>query len=370
MHTVKLMIPGPVDISDDIRKVMGGPMVAHYGEEWVATFQETVGLLKQVFQTTNELYLIPGSGSAGLDAAFGSLFASGERVLIPVNGYFGQRLIAIATSYGLDVTPIQFPLGLAVDPDVVRSKLAEHSELQGLAVVHHETSTGVLNPVQEIAAAARERDLPIIVDAVASMGGVPVKVDEWGLDVVVTVTNKCLAIPPALVPVSVSPRAWAALDARPQRGHGWYLNLGTWREYARNWADWHPYPTTLPTHNVLALRSALLAILNGGLEQHYQRHVVAAQRVRSALGAMGFELFVEGEYACPLITAVKARPEFPVAELLDFLRAEAGIMLGAGIGELRGKIFRVGHMGRAIEDEYVDALLNGVADFLRGQGLA
>lgn len=370
MDALKLMIPGPVDLYDDVRKVMGGPMVPHYGSEWVAVYQETVGLVKQLFQTANELYLMPGPGSAGLDAAFGSLFAPGDKVLVPVNGYFGQRLIGIANSYGLEVIPLEFSPGLPVNPEEIRARSAALSGLRGLAVVHHETSTGVLNPLQEVAAVASERGLPILVDAISSMGGVPVLVDDWGLDVVVTVTNKCLAIPPGLAAISVSPRAWAAMDANPVRYHGWYLNLQTWRDYATTWADWHPYPTTLPTHNTLALRVALLRILNGGLDRHFEQHAVAAQRVRSALRAMGFELFVEGQYACPLITVAKARSEFPVAKLLGFLRDEARIVVGAGMEELAGKIFRIGHMGRAVEDEYVDALLGAVADFLAREGLA
>ncbi|RLI15080.1 hypothetical protein DRO49_05670 [Candidatus Bathyarchaeota archaeon] len=369
MKNYKLMIPGPVDIFDDVREAMSGPSVAHYGAEWVELYQETVGLLQQVFQTQNDLYLLVGPGTAGLDAALGNLARTGEKVLILSNGFFGARLGTIARSYGLKVVLQEFPQGQPVETDAVRARLESERGLQAVAVVHHETSTGMLNPVGEIAALAHERDLPVIVDAIASMGGVSVPVDEWGLDVVVTVANKCLETPPGVAPISIGQRAWEGIDGKPGRNHGWYLNPETWREYAKSWADWHPYPTTLPTQNIMALRVSLQRILATGLENHYAQYVVAAEKVRAVLHDMGFELFVPGEHACPLITAVKARPEFEVDDLTRFLREEHSIMIGGGIADLKGKIFRVGHMGRAASDEYVEAFLDAVRDFLQRRGL-
>jgi aspartate aminotransferase-like enzyme len=365
MKTYKLLLPGPVDIADDIREAMASPQMPHYGEDWLAIYHETVALLRQVFQTQNDLYLMTGPGTAGLDAALGSLLDTGEKVLVPYNGFFGQRLATVARCYGLQAVPLEFPAHQPVDPDAVRARLDAEGDVRAVVMVHHETSTGVLNPVQEVACLSAERAVPIIVDAIASIGGIPLPVDEWGLDVVVATANKCLESTPGLVMVSVSPRAWQMVDDRPGRAHGWYLNLETWREYAEAWADWHPYPTTLPTQNVLALRTALRRILAKGLDEHYAEHVRAAERVRSGLCQMGFELFVRGEAACPLVTAVKARPGLKVEDLIQFLREQHGIMISGGVGKLRGKIFRVGHMGRAISDEYMDAFLTAVADFLQ-----
>ncbi len=368
MKTPKLMIAGPVGISDEVREALAGPLVAHYGPEWVAIHQETVELLQQVFQTQNDLHLLVGSGSAGVDAALGSLLSAGEKILVAINGFFGQRMATIARAYGLDVVPVASPSDQPIDPDAVRACLAADGDIQLVGIVHHETSTGVLNPLQEIANVAREFGLPILVDAIASMGGISVPVDGWGLDVVVAVGNKCLGAPPGLALISVSPRAWGMMESRPNRGHGWFFNLETWREYAELWAGWHPFPTTMPTPNILALRTALKDILKHGLESHYQRHVRAAARVRDGLIGLGFELYLKLAYACPLITAVKARPEFTVSELHQFLLDEHNIMIAGGIAELRGKIFRVGHMGLATSDEYVEALLAGVRDFLGRRG--
>jgi alanine-glyoxylate transaminase/serine-glyoxylate transaminase/serine-pyruvate transaminase len=364
MRNHRLMIPGPVDIADDVRQAMAGPAVPHYGDDWIAVYGETVDLLRQVFQTRGDLHLLAGPGTAGLGAALGSLLRTGEMVLIPFNGFFGKRMASVARCYGLHVVPLAFPAGEPLDPDLVREALDQAPDVEVIAVVHHETSTGVLNPVREIASLAGARGIPIVVDAVASLGGVPLAVDEWGLDVVVTVANKCLAAPPGLAPVSVSSRAWEVMASKPDRAHGWYLNLETWKEYAEKWADWHPFPTTLPTQNVLALRTALRDILAKGLDAYWGEHSEAAARVRRGLRELGFQLFVEGEYACPLITVVKGQPSFEVGDLMAYLYGEHGIKVSGGIGELSGKIFRVGHMGKATSKEYTDAFLTAVRSFL------
>lgn len=365
MNTERLMIPGPVGITDEVRQAMGGPAVAHYGDRWVEIYQETVGLLRQVFQTRNDLYLLAGPGTAGLGAALGSLLRTGERVLIPFNGFFGERMATVARSYGLDVVPLTFPLGEPLDPDAIRKSLDQIPDIEVVAVVHHETSTGILNPVEEIASLTREWGKPLVVDAVASLGGVPLAVDDWGLDVVVTVANKCVGSSPGLAPISVSQQAWEMMASKPDRGHGWYLNLETWKDYADKWGDWHPFPTTLPTQNVMALRVSLKAILSKGLEAYYAEHAEAAARVRQGLQDMGFEFFVEGAYACPLITVVKAQPGFDVHDFMHYLQEEHGIKIGGGIGELSGEIFRVGHMGQATTPEYTDAFLGAVRAYLQ-----
>lgn len=365
MRAARLMIPGPVDIEEDVRQAMAGPSVAHYGEDWVKVYRETLGLLGEVFQTRGDIYVLAGPGTAGLGAALGSLLRTGDKVLIPYNGFFGQRVATVAQCYGLHVVPLSFPVGKPVDLDQIQATLEQNTGVQAMAIVHHETSTGVLNPVQQMASLAQKHGVPIVVDAIASLGGVPLPVDEWGLDVVVTVANKCLAAPPGIAPVSVSERAWEVMASKPDRAHGWYLNLETWKRYAEEWRDWHPYPTTLPTHNILALRTSLRRIVDKGLSAYHAEHREAAERVRGGLREMGFQLLVEGRDACPLITAVKRQASFEVEDLTRYLYEECGIRIGGGIGELAGEIFRVGHMGRAASRVYTDAFLAALEDFLQ-----
>jgi alanine-glyoxylate transaminase/serine-glyoxylate transaminase/serine-pyruvate transaminase len=369
MANYKLMIPGPVDVEDEVLSEMASPVPAHYGDEWMKIYLETVNCLKRVFQTENDLFIMGGPGSAALDASFGSLLATGEKVLIPSNGFFGRRLRAMARGYGLKVVPLDFPLEQAISAPAVEAHLQKEKDIQAVAVVHHETSTGILNPLSEIAAVTNKAGVPIIVDAVASLGGVPLLVDEWGIDLCVTVPNKCLAAPPGISLISISQRAWGIIESKSDRSHGWYLNLQTWRQYATEWASWHPYPTTMATNNVLALLASLKRLLTEGLETRYAKTAKAAEMTREGLTDMGFEMFVEGPHASPLLTAAKGRPDMSIAEMARFLRNECGIMIGGGLDELAGKIFRVGHMGRAISPEYIEAFLAGVRDFLQRKGL-
>jgi alanine-glyoxylate transaminase/serine-glyoxylate transaminase/serine-pyruvate transaminase len=364
VKTRKLMIPGPVGLTDEVTAALAAPVVAHYGDDWMPVFDETIALLRRVLQTANDVFMIPGSGSAATDAALGSLLGSGEKVLIASNGTFGLRMVAIAENYGHDVNHIPFPPDRPVDPDALRDHLEADPNIRLIGLVHHETSTGMLNPLREVAALAREYDVPILVDAIASIGGVSVPVDEWGLDVVVAVGNKCLAAPPGLGLVSVSERAWRLMSSQPRRNHGWYLNLETWREYRERWAGFHPYPTTLPTPTILGLRASLKRIVAGGLEEHYARHTRAAQKVREGMLALGFGLFLDDAYVCPMVTAFTLPGGVSQDGVVRFLLREHNIAIARGIGDLREDIIRVGHMGLATSDEYVDALLRGVQGFL------
>ncbi len=368
MTPLKLMIPGPVDVDESVLAAMGEPVIPHYGQAWLNIYHEIISNLKDLFGTQNDICLIAGPGSAAIDAAFGSALGTGEKVLVPTNGFFGDRLGQLAAAYGLEVIQPTFPLDRPIDADALRRLLRSEPGIQALAVVHHETSTGLMNPLPDITAVAREAGILTIVDAVASLGGVPLPVDEWGVDICVTVINKCLACPPGLAPTSVSERAWQVMDQKPGRGHGWYLNLQTWKEYSINWANWHPHPTTLPTNIVLALQIGLQNILAEGPEAIYARHAWASRAVRRGLGALGFEMFVPDEHASPLTTAVRAKPEVPASQLQRFLLRERGIMVSGGIEELSGQIFRVGHMGKASSRDYVLAFLLAVEEFLRASG--
>ncbi|MBN1178819.1 MAG: alanine--glyoxylate aminotransferase family protein [Anaerolineae bacterium] len=366
--TFKLFIPGPCAVHEDVLEAMAHPVYRHYGAEWLEIFNETIGLLKQVFQTQNDVFIIPGTGSAALDMAFGSMFAGGETVVIGDNGFFGARLREIAEAYGLRTVLFTAPHGQPLDPDDLRAVLAQEPDARAVAVVYHETGTTVLNPVEELAQAAHAAGLPIIVDAISALGGVSLPVDAWGIDVCVSVANKCLECPPGLGFISVGPRAWECVDRNATQTHGWYLNLRVWRDFAEKWASWHPYPVTLPTNNILGLRVSLRRIMSRGLQTHVERFARASRAVRRSFAAMGFEMLVEGVAASPIATAIKARPEFTVDALSQYLSDEHAILISGGLGQLHGKVFRIGHMGLAAEAPYLEALFLAVAAFMREQG--
>jgi alanine-glyoxylate transaminase / serine-glyoxylate transaminase / serine-pyruvate transaminase len=247
--------------------------------------------------------------------------------------------------------------------------LREHSDARALALVHHETGTTVLNPLHELAMIASEAGKAVVVDAVSSLGGVDVQVDNWGIDVCVTTPNKCLEALPGIGFISVSERAWKILDSHSQTNHGWYLNLKTWRQYAQEWGSWHPTPVTLPTNIILALRTSLRKIINLGLEAHFDKYRHASQVMRRGLRNIGYEMFVEDMWASPIVTGVSKRPEFELDEMSHWLLEQRGIAIGSGLGELTGKMVRVGHLGKAASREYLMDFLYAMEEFLRLKGI-
>lgn len=365
----KLFTPGPGDVDDDVLAAAARPMLLHYGPGWMEIYNELLNLLKQVFRTQNDLFLVPGAASALHDMAIGSLLATGQKIIVGHNGFFGERLAAIAEAYGLRVVPFPAPLGQPLDPDGLRRLLRENPDARAVALVHHETATTVVNPLRALAEAVREAGRVIVVDAVSSLGGIELPVDDWGIDICVTASNKCLEALPGVGFMSVGARAWELVDSQPDLGHGWYLNLKTWRHYAKEWGSWHPTPVTMPVNILLGVLARLRKIVEGGLEEHLAKYVRASRIVRTGLRNAGFEMFVPEEYAAPIVTAVRARPEFAVAELSQWLENERGLAVGGALGELKGKIFRVGHLGKAATREYLLDFLVAVEEFLRSKGV-
>ncbi len=366
---LKLYTPGPGDVDEDVLASLASPVIRHYGPEWMEIYRETLGLLQQVFKTENEIYFVPGPASALMDMAVGSLLATGEKIIVGNNGFFGQRLVQIALGYGLEIIQLNAPLGKPLDPQDLRMLLQQHPEARVVALVHHETGTTVLNPLQDLAKAARDAGRVVVVDAVSSLGGTDLRADEWGIDVCVTTPNKCLEAVPGIGFISVSPNAWECVDRHPHNDHGWYLDLKTWRQYATEWGTWHPTPVTLPTNVILATLSSLKKIAAIGLEAHFDKYTAASRAVRAGLRNLGYEMFVEDGYASPIVTGVRRRPEFELGELSDWLVGERRIAIGGGLAELAGKMIRVGHLGRAATREYLLDFLVAMEEFLRYKGI-
>jgi alanine-glyoxylate transaminase/serine-glyoxylate transaminase/serine-pyruvate transaminase len=366
---LKLFTPGPGDVDEEVLAAMATPVLRHYGPDWMEIYDETTSLLRKIFNTQNDIFIVPGPASALMDMAIGSLVGAGDKVIIGTNGFFGDRLVDIANGYAAKVVPFTAPLGKPLDPQLLRRLLKENPDVQVVALVHHETGTTVLNPLRELAAVVREAGKVIVVDAVSSLAGVEIQVDDWEIDVCVTSPNKCLEAVPGIGFLSVGPRAWELVDRQPMQGHGWYLNLAIWRKYVKEWGTWHPSPVTLPSNNVLAALTSMRRIMSGGLDAHFAKYVRASQIVRKGLENLGFEMFVPEEYAAPIVTAVRARPEFEIAEMSKWLAEERGIAIGGGLGTLAGKIFRVGHLGKAAEREYLIDFLFAVEEFLRHKGI-
>ncbi len=367
---LKLMIPGPVSVEDDVLFQMGQPVRPHYGAEWTADYNETRDLLKQVFKTEGDVHILSGSGTAAIDAAIGSLTTTGETAVVGTNGYFGDRLEQVCAGYGLNVIPVAAPLGEQLDPESFREALSAEPRPALVTLVSLETATAVVNPVREIAAFANEYGVPVVVDAVSGLGGVPLSMDEWGIDIVASASQKCLGAPPGLGPIAISPRAWKIMESKPDRAHGWYLNLETWRRFADEWGQWHPHPVTVATNNIYALRTGLRMLLEEGVDRRIERYTEMAMSLRNGVRALGMEPLTPDDQLAPVLTAVFAPEGVKISELLGYLRNEHDIMISGGLGEaLKDRVFRVGHMGPTITANDIDDVLGALRAFLEVKGI-
>jgi alanine-glyoxylate transaminase / serine-glyoxylate transaminase / serine-pyruvate transaminase len=363
---IKLFTPGPGDVDEDVLAALSLPVMRHYGPDWMPIHVEMDELLHKLFKTKNDMYVVPGPASAVLDMAIGSVVAPGKKIIVGTNGFFGDRLVEISQAHNLAVIPFTAPWGKPLDPAALRTLLKENPDAVAFAMVHHETSTTVLNPLKELVAEANQAGKVSIVDTVSSLAGVDVPVDDWGIDVCVCGANKCIEAVPGIGFVSVSPRAWEVIDSHPGPG-GWYLDLKIWRHYIQEWGAWHPSPVTLPTNVILAAKVGIQKILERGLDVHYTRYTKASKILRAGLTNLGFEMFVPEAYASPIATAVKSRPEFSLDELTKWLMSEHHIAVGGGLGELTGKVIRVGHLGKAAERDYLLEFLFVMEEFLRSK---
>jgi len=364
-----LMIPGPVSVDDEILDALALPVRAHYGDEWTRLYKHATSSMRDVFKTSGDVHLVFGSGMAGVEMCIASVLSPGDEVLIPSNGLFGDRMVEVATANRLQVHSFRPGLAEPITAAQVRAALAEHPGVRAVGVVHHETSVGILNEVEGICRAAREHGALAIVDGISTIAGVPFEMDAWGADLCVTVANKCIGGVIGVAPVAAGPRALAALDDGRPKAAGWYLNLATWRRYTELWGDWHPHPTTMPTNVIEAFDLALVRLLEEGVENRWRRLAAARDRVREGLGELGFEMLAPITVASPVTTAVLGLPGMDVGDYLEWLLKNHRIHIGGGLGELRGRIFRVGHMGRAAEPEAIDRYLRATADYVEHAGL-
>src|SRR5205807_2730316 len=345
------------------------PVRGHYGDEWTQLYEHAVAGMRQVFRTEGEVHLLFGSGMAGVEMCIASVLGPGDEVLVAANGLFGDRMAEVATANGLRVHIVRPELAEPVTAAMMREALAAHPGVRAVCIVHHETSVGILNEVEGICRAAREHGALAIVDGISSIAGVPFEMDAWGADLCVTVANKCIGGAIGVAPVAAGPRALAALDDGRPKAAGWYLNLATWRRFTELWSGWHPHPTTMPTNVVEAFDVALTGLLEEGVEQRWTRLARARDRVREGLEEMGFGMLSPIATASSVTTAVYGLPGMDVADYMAWLLREHRIRIGGGLGELSGRIFRIGHMGRAAEPDAIDRYLRATADYVDGHGL-
>ena len=329
-----LFTPGPTPAPPEVLQAMSAPVIHHRGPDFRAVYERTLGRLKEVFRTSNEVLLFAASGTGGFESAISNLTSPGERVLVVSAGAFGERWAAMTKAYGADVDHLRYEWGEHPSADDVRERARG---AKYVTLVHSETSTGVVADVQSLAAAAKESGALVVVDAISSLGAVPLETDAWGIDVVVTGSQKALMTPPGLAFVSVSDAAYAATGTAPR----FYFDWAKTRK-AQESLD---AAFTPAISLVAALDVALGLVLTAGLEAAFARHARLGRACREGVKAMGLELFSPDDDTAAVVTAIRPPEGVDAGKLLLLLRDRHGVTLAPGQGELKGKIFRIGHIG-------------------------
>ena len=349
-----LLGPGPSLVDPRVLRAMAAPLVGHLDPSFLSLMDVTQKLLRYTFQTESPLTVpISGTGSAAMEAAVVNMVEKGDEVLVCVNGYFGNRLVDMAGRCGGVVRTINRPWGDIFTPDQVRQALRERPA-KVVAIVQAETSTGALQPVDEIARIVHEQGGILIVDAVTSLSGVPLECDAWDLDVCYSGSQKCLSCPPGLGPITLGPRAIEVLKRRKSQVPNWYLDLTMVEKY---WGKDRTYHHTAPITAIFGLYEGLRIVVEEGLANRWNRHRQNAELFWDGLADLGLECHVPAEHRLPSLTTVRVPAGVNEAELRARLLQEYNIEIAGGLGELKGKVWRVGLMGFSSRPENIITLL-------------
>lgn len=365
-----LMGPGPSDVSPRVLGALGRPTIGHLDPLFVGLMDDVKGLLQYAFQTNNALTLpISAPGSAGMEACFVNLVSPGDTVIVCRNGVFGGRMQENVERCGATAVMVEDDWGQPVSPDKVAAAFAAHPEASLLAFVHAETSTGARSDVAALCALAREHGALSIVDSVTGLGGIELQVDAWGADAVYSGTQKCLSCVPGLSPVTFSPRAVERIQNRSHKVQSWFLDMqlvmGYWGGSSKR-----AYHHTAPINLLYALHESLLMLKEEGLEAAHARHRLHHQALVAGLDALGLDMAVAAESRLPQLNAVRIPEGVDDARLRQTLLQDFNLEIGAGLGALAGKTWRIGLMGQACNRSNVILCLTALSTALQQQGLS
>jgi alanine-glyoxylate transaminase/serine-glyoxylate transaminase/serine-pyruvate transaminase len=362
-----LLGPGPSDVHPRVLAAMSLPLIGHLDPAFLEIMNESQEMLRWLFQTRNPLtFPVSGTGSAGMETCVVNLIEPGDKMVVCVNGVFGQRMTDVAQRAGARVTTVERPWGEVFDPQQIREVLRRERP-KVLGIVHAETSTGAAQPMAELGALCRETDTLLLVDTVTSLGGMPVAVDAWGVDAVYSGTQKCLSCPPALAPVSFSPRALEVMNRRKTKVQSWYLDMTMVQRY---WGQERFYHHTAPITMIYALREALALIQEEGLEARWARHARNHRALKAGLAAIGIGYAAAEGHQLPMLNAVRVPAGVDDLAVRKRLLSEFGIEIGGGLGDFKGKVWRIGLMGYSSQIGNVLLLLAALENCLQAQDVA
>ena len=361
-----LLGPGPSSVHPRVLQALALPVMGHLDPAFFQVMDDVCEMLRQVFHTKNVMTVpISSTGTGAMETACANIIEPGDTVLICRNGYFGIRLGDIAERCGATVRLIDTPWGKSVDPEMLRDELKKHSGLKAVGVVHAETSTGVISDMKEIVDVIHESGALAIVDAVTSLGGHEVRMDDWGMDVCYSATQKCLGAPPGLAPISLSDAAMEVVSKRPTKVQSFYFNLKDLESY---WNQTRAYHHTSPINMTYALREALRMMMEEGQENRIHRHARVAAGLRAGAEALGLDLLAEDGHRLNPLTTVSVPDGIEDAKVRRALLNEHDIEIGGGLGEFAGKAWRIGLMGESARERNVFALLSALETILHKEG--
>jgi len=356
-----LRVPGPTPLPDEVLKTMSRQMINHRGPEFKQIQDNVLTDLKKLFQTKNDVFLLTGSGTGGLEAGVVNTMSPGDKVLSVSIGVFGDRFAAIAKHFGADVIPLNFEWGKAADPDAVHKALKAEPKIKTVIVTHNETSTGVTNDLKAISAVVKEFDKLLVVDAISSLGSIDMPVDDWNIDIAITGSQKGWMVPPGLAMVSVSPKGWQA--HAESKIPSFYWDFGKAKDYlAKGQTPWTP-----AVNVVYGLEVSLKMMLKEGLPNIFARHARIAQATRDGIKALGLSLFAEESHASNTVSSVAGSGGLDTRKLVKIMREQEHVVLAGGQRTLDGKIFRVGHLGWVSDDD-IKGLLSALKRVLPQAG--
>ncbi|NQU08622.1 MAG: alanine--glyoxylate aminotransferase family protein [Candidatus Abyssubacteria bacterium] len=339
-----LMGPGPSNVHPRVLRAMSTPLVGHLDPDFLSIMDDVQDLLRRLFRTGNRMTIpMSGTGSSGMETCFCNLLEPGDTAMVCVNGLFGERMSDIVGRLGAKLVRVEAEWGKPIEPEVVEKTLKK-GRVKLVAIVHAETSTGVMQPIEEISRIAKEHGALLVVDTVTSLGGCEVEMDKWGIDACYSGTQKCLSCPPGLSPVSFSDAAMEALRARASKVSSWYLDLSMIEKY---WGEERAYHHTAPISMIYAFREALRIIIEEGLEARFERHRLNHLALAAGLKMLEVDLLVEKPYRLPMLNAALIPDGVSDANVRKHLLGKFGIELGGGLGPLKGRIWRIGLMGHS-----------------------
>ena len=360
-----LMGPGPSNVHPRVLKAMNTRLLGHLDPAFLAIMDEVKECLQAVFQTSNDWTIpVSGTGTAGMETCLVNLIEEGDEVAICVAGYFAERMVDMATRFGAKVHRIDSPWGKPVDADKLE-KVLKKGNIKIVAAVHAETSTGLHQPLNEISRLTHEHGAMLLIDAVTSLGGLPVEVDRWKIDACYSGTQKCIGAPPGLSPTTMSARALDVIKKRTQKIYGWYLDLALLNRY---WGSERTYHHTAPITMIYALREGMRVLLEEGLENSYARHKLHHFALVAGLEAMGLKLLIEPEFRLPMLNTPQVPEGIDDKKVRGRLLNEFDIEIGGGFGQLAGKIWRIGLMGYSCNKRNVFYFLSALENILHSEG--